>query len=326
MRAAIIRKFGPPECIDVVEDFPIPEVKDNQVLVRVYASGLNPLDLMTRTGQLKFVRGRRLPIVLGNDASGVIVRRGKSVEEFQEGDEVYGMLDPNEQLSCTRFTQSGACAEYAVTRAETLALKPPHLSHVEAASVPLACLTAYQALKKASWHQGGEVLINGASGGVGVFALQLAKAWGARVTGVCSARNGDRVLRLGADEVVDYRADDLGKFNNKFDTIYDVAASLSFFKCAPCLKKGGVFISNIINVSNFTYTQLAPLISLVGYRKMNTFAFVLPSGKDLRVISEMINSGDIYPVVGKTFPVRDIIDAHRHLEGDRPFGKIVVTI
>lgn len=326
MRAAIIRKFGPAEFIKVVDDHPTPEIKDNQVLVRVYASGLNPLDIMTRKGQLKLVRDRKLPVVLGNDASGVIVRCGKSVADFQVGDEVYGMFDPAARLSCTKFTQSGACAEYAATRADTLALKPPHLTHVEAASIPLACLTAYQALRKASWHRGGEVLINGASGGVGVYALQMAKAWGARVTGVCSAKNIDLVLRLGADDVADYRSHDFGDFNDKFEAIYDVAVSMSFHRFAKLLKNNGTFISNRISVSNFLYTQFAPLISLAGYQKRNTFAFVLPSGSDLRAISEMFSSGNMHPVVGKTFPINDIVDAHRELESGLSFGKIVVTI
>jgi len=327
MRAAIIERFGSPEVLTIVDDFPEPNFQENQVLLRVHAAGLNPLDIKTRQGELKFIRGAKFPMVLGNDASGVIVKCGNQVTEFQEGDQVYCMLDPNASLSWTRFTQCGAYAEFAVTRAETLAVKPAVLSYEEAASIPLACLTGYQALqKKMSVCQDPQVLINGASGGVGVYAVQLAKAWGATVTAVCSEKNRDLIMQLGADKVIDYRKQNITRLDDKFDIIYDVAVTTPFSRCRHLLNNKGVFISNLVNPFNLISTALYPLLRFIGFRKKNTFAFVKPSGEDLSAISAMIQEQKIRAVIDKVYTLEEIREAHSYSENGRICGKVVVKI
>jgi len=327
VQAAVINRFGGAEALELVQDHPEPQVADNQVLVQVHAAGLNPLDIKTRRGELRWIRGAKFPMVLGNDASGVVVKCGRQVTEFQLGDTVYGMFDPRSTPSWTGFTRSGAYAELAVTRAETLTTKPDRLSHVEAAAIPLACLTAYQALtQRASVQPGSRVLINGASGGVGVYAVQLAKAWGASVTAVCSERTHDVVRRLGADRLVDYRRCDVTQVDGEFDVIYDVAVKSSFSACRHLLADDGVFISNIVGPGSLVGTIAAPLLCAFGARKKNTFAFVRPRGDDLCEVSTLIRRNAIRPVIDRVFPLEEIRAAHAYAEEARRCGKVVVAL
>lgn len=327
MRAAIIKEFGNPEVLTVVQSHPEPNLQDNQVKVRVHAAGVNPLDWLTRRGDLKLMRGRKFPMILGNDISGVVVQTGPGATKFKEGDQVYGMIDPRPSLSWTKFTQCGAYAELAVTREETLARKPKNLSHEEAAAIPLACLTAYQVLlRKARIQNGDHILINGASGGVGLFAVQLAKAWGATVTAVCSGHNHELVVQMGADRVIDYRKENIEETEGQFSCIYDVAVSTSFSKCRHLLSKRGVFISNIVNLRNLISSFLFPMAQFVGFKQRNTYAFVLPSGEDLEAISVMIKEGHIRPIIDKTYRLDDIRAAHEHGESGHARGKIIIDV
>ena len=203
MKAIVIKEFGSVDVLQYVDNYPQPVMADNQVLLKVYAAGINPLDWKIRQGQLKALLGSKFPLILGNDASGVVVAVGKLVRDFKVGDEVFCLLDANQRASWTGFAKSGAYAEYAVTRADTLAHKPKNITHQQAASIPLAALTAYQVLMhRAHIKQGDKVLINGASGGVGLFALQIAKALGANVTAICSERHHHLVLGLGANAAI----------------------------------------------------------------------------------------------------------------------------
>ena len=168
MKAIVIKEFGSVDVLQYVDNYPQPVMADNQVLLKVYAAGINPLDWKIRQGQLKALLGSKFPLILGNDASGIVVAVGKLVRDFKVGDEVFCLLDANQRASWTGFAKSGAYAEYAVTRADTLAHKPKNITHQQAASIPLAALTAYQVLMhRAHIKQGDKVLINGASGGVG---------------------------------------------------------------------------------------------------------------------------------------------------------------
>lgn len=327
MRAAIIQQFGNPEVLTVVTDYPEPRVQDNQVMIRVHAAGVNPLDWHTRRGELQLIRGKKFPMILGNDVAGVVVQCGRNVTQFQEGDPVYGMIDPNPSLSWTKFTQCGAYAELAVTREETLARKPENLSYEEAAAIPLACLTAYQVLlRKARIQPGDAILINGASGGVGLFAVQLAKVLGATVTAVCSERNRELVTRMGADTVINYQQETLTNLQRQFTCIYDVAVTTSFSQCRHLLTKRGVFISNLVNPVNLVSSWLFPVLQVAGFRKYNTFAFVLPSGEDLNAISTMIQEQQIRPIIDKIFTLHEIRKAHEYSEDGHVRGKIVVNM
>lgn len=327
MKAVIIRKFGEPEVLEFVNNYPEPDIFNNQVLVKVNAASVNPLDYRIRKGDLRLITGSNFPIILGNDICGTIVKCGSEVRNLKVGDQVYGMVDSNKKFAFSGFAKSGSYAEYCVTREDTLSLKPSSLSWEEAASIPLCCLTAYQALvDKAQIKTGDKVLINGASGGVGIFAIQIAKAFGANVTAVCSEKNSDFVKGFGVETVIDYKGNDISKLNDKFEVVYDVAASRSYFQIKNVLKKNGVFISNIANPINILWTILLPLLRIFGLRKRNTFAWVKPSGKKLSIITKMFEDEKIKPFVDKVYSLDKVADAHRYLESGRVRGKIVIKV
>lgn len=327
MKAIVIKEFGSVDVLQYVANYPQPVMADNQVLLKVYAAGINPLDWKIRQGQLKALLGSKFPLILGNDASGIIVAAGKLVHDFKVGDEVFCLLDANITPSWTGFAKSGAYAEFAITRADTLAHKPNNMSYQQAASVPLAALTAYQVLKyRANVKQGNKVLINGASGGVGIFAVQIAKAFGAHVTAVCSERHRPFVKDLGADMIVDYRTQDITRLAQQFDVIYDVIANTSFIKCQHLLHQRGVFVSNVINPASFLATQLSPVMARLGFKKRYTFAWVKASGRDLAAIAQLIEQGLVKTVLEQTYALDDVKAAHEASESGRVQGKLVLNL
>ncbi len=327
MKAIVINQFGTQDVLEIKHDTPEPLVNSNQVLIQVHSAGINPLDWKTRQGELKFLLGANFPMILGNDASGVIVDVGSDVKEFKIGDEVYCMLDASSTPSRTGFGKSGAYAERAVTREETLSLKPISMSFQEAASVPLAALTAYQALRdKGNVKKGDRVLINGASGGVGMFATQFVKAAGGIVTAVCSETNREMAAGLGADVIVDYKEQKITDLKEKFDVIYDVAVTTSFSQCRKNLTKTGVFISNLANPFNILSNAFYPILSIMGFKKKNTFAWVKSSGEDLKTISRMIENGELHTVIDRTYEMEEIGKAHTYSQSGRVKGKIIVNI
>ncbi len=325
MQAIVINRFGGPDVLEVVSDHPPPAPAANQVLIKVHAAGINPLDWKIREGQLKFVLGARFPIILGNDVSGEILAVGDNVSRFRVGDEVFCLMDVAPQRSMTGFARSGGYAEMAVTREDTLAHKPQSLSHPQAASVPLAALTAYQILvHKAGIKPGDEVLINGASGGTGIFAVQIAKARGGVVTAVCSAGNHELVAGLGADRLVDYRQQPVTELGTRFDIIYDAAVTASFGQCRKQLKASGVFISNLPNASGMLAKMTFPLARHLGFRKKNVFAWVQPSGADLEDVRKMIDAGELRTLIDRTYTPEAIREAHDYSQSGRVRGKLVV--
>ena len=325
MQAIVINRFGGPDVLEVVSDHPPPSPAANQVLIKVHAAGINPLDWKIREGQLKFLLGARFPMILGNDVSGEIVAVGRDVLHFTVGEEVFGMLDTAPQPSWTGFARSGAYAELAVTREDTLARKPQSMPHREAASVPLAALTAYQSLvHKAGIKPGDEVLINGASGGTGIFAVQIAKALGGTVTAVCSAGNHEMVAGLGADRVVDYRAHPVSDLEETFDIIYDAAAVTSYSQCRARLKTSGVFISNLPDPLGMLAKFSHPLTRFWGAGKRRDFAWVKSSGEDLEAIRQMIDAGKLRTVLDRTYRTETIRAAHDYSRSGRVRGKLVV--
>ena len=328
MKAAIIQRFGSPEVLEVVPNYPSPVPLTNQVLLRVEAAGINPLDCKTRAGQLCILEGARFPIILGNDASGTVVEVGSAVTKFKIGDEVFGFLDAHSQPSRTGFTKGGAYAEFAVTRVDTLALKPKLMSHTEAASVPLAALTAYQVFRKIGMKSGEKVLINGASGGVGSFAVQFAKQLDCSVTAVCSERNQVIVASLGADQIVNYKEQPITNLQETYDVIYDVAATTSFVQCQHLLSQTGIFISNanLTNPLNMLTAWLFRALRFVGIQQRTDFAWVKPSGNDLETIAQMIDSGLLRTVIDRVYMLEEVRLAHEYSESGRVQGKIVMNI
>ncbi|WP_375580083.1 NADP-dependent oxidoreductase [Marivirga tractuosa] len=323
MKAAIINSFGNSEVLSVENDIPKPEIKKNQVLVKVIAASINPLDYKIRKGELKQVLGNKFPMILGNDVAGIVEKCGEDVHDFKVGDHVYGMIDTNEKPSYFGFAKPGAYAEYVATRADTLSLKPQNLSFEEAASVPLCALTAYQSLvKKVKIKKDDRILINGSSGGVGVFAVQIAKSIGAEVTAVASKQNKQLMLDLGVDHFFNYKQKSIYDIEEKFDVIYDIASNLTYSKSKPLLNKKGVFISN-------TPSPIAALIPCLRKRKKvknKTFAWVSPHGKDLSVISKMISTNQIRPLIDTIYFLDQIRNAHEHIEKGGVSGKLVVKI
>ncbi|MCP4105120.1 MAG: NAD(P)-dependent alcohol dehydrogenase [Desulfobacteraceae bacterium] len=327
MRAIAINRFGASDVLEIMSDFPDPAISGNQVLIKVHSAGVNPLDWKIREGQLRFSLGSNFPMILGNDVSGTIVDIGSDVTNFRIGDEVFCLSDASPKRSLTGFAKSGAYAELAVTREDTLSYKPNTVSHQEAASIPLAALTAYQTLQyKARIKKGDKVLINGASGGVGTFAVQIAKALEGKVTAVCGTSNQDLVASLGSDRVIDYRKQKITELNEKYDVIYDVAAVTSFFRCKGLLTKTGIFISNLANPFNLLSTILFPAFRIFGFKKRYTFAWVKSSGDDLKNISQMIDDAKIRGVIDKVYEMEEIREAHDYSQSGLVKGKIIINI
>ncbi|WP_168210990.1 NAD(P)-dependent alcohol dehydrogenase [Persicimonas caeni] len=327
MKAVVMRGYGAPNVLEYVQDAPRPQCAANQVVIAVEAASVNPLDCKTRSGELRLMLRRRFPLVLGNDVSGRVVKVGADVEGFAPGDEVFCMLDANARRACNGFAMSGSYAEYAVTRADTLCRKPQNLSHVEAAAVPLAALTAHQALvDRAKLREGQRILINGASGGVGSFAVQIAKALGAHVTAVCSARNVELVEGLGADRVIDYRETDFCEESRQYDVVYDVVSNRSFGECCGVLGPAGVYVQNVATLSSFAFPLVRPAAKLFGREKRLEHVWVTPSGEELAKVARLIEAGAVRPVVESVYPLDRAAQAHEAVESGGAAGKTVLRV
>ena len=313
MRAVGIRRYGPPERLEPLE-VERPEVGRDGVLIRVAAAGVNPADCLLRSGGLRFVARQKMPFVPGADVAGVVEAVGPDVTRFRAGDPVYAML-PN--------TAGGGYAEYAVAAEGTAAAVPPGLTLGEAAGVPLAALTALQALRdEANLAAGDHVLVNGASGGVGTFAVQISRAMGARVTAAASGRNADLVGGLGADEFLDYTREDVTAGKKRHDAVFDAANVLPFRKVRRALKPNGVFVT-----VNPLAGRLSPgwLARFREGRRIRSF-LVRPDGPDLEKVGAWIEAGEVRPVIERSYPLADAAEAHRRSESRRSRGKLVLVV
>ncbi len=314
MKAAVINQYGPPSVLRYV-DVDRPSIKPNQMLVKVHASSVNPIDWKIRRGMLQFLTGRSFPIILGFDVSGEVVQVGDLVTRFQPGDLIYARLD---QLV------GGAYAEYAAVSEKVAALKPANMTHAQAAAVPLAGLTALQALRdEGKLEVGHKVLINGASGGVGTFAVQLAKVLGAgEVTGVCSRANSDLVASLGADRLIDYTQQDFTQDTVKYDIIFDVVGNRSFLDCKKVLQPKGVYITTQPFPTDFLQSFLTYLLPGQKYQVI----LMKSNHDDLAFLAEQIEEGKIRAVIDRTYPLSELAAAHTYSEEGHAIGKIVITM
>jgi NADPH:quinone reductase-like Zn-dependent oxidoreductase len=313
MRAVGLRRYGPPEVLETLE-VERPEPAPDGVLIRVAAAGVNPADCLLRSGGLRFVARQKMPFVPGADVAGVVEAVGPDVTRFRVGDSVYAML-PN--------TAGGGYAEYAVAAEGTVAVMPPGLAFEEAAGVPLAALTALQALRdEANLSAGDHVLVNGASGGVGTFAVQISRAIGARVTAVSSGRNADLVGGLGADEFLDYTREDVTAGKPRYDAVFDTVNVLPFRKARRVLKPNGVFVT----VNPFI-GRLSPgwLARFRDGRRIESL-LVRPDGADLEKIGAWISAGEVTPVIERSYPLADAVEAHRRSESRRARGKLILVV
>jgi NADPH:quinone reductase-like Zn-dependent oxidoreductase len=314
-------RYGRPQLLELRE-VELPEPADDEVLLRVRASSVNPSDWYAVTGFIaaRFGTGLRRPKdqAAGGDVAGVVDAVGKNVEGMRPGDEVFG-------------TSGSAWAEYATARPERLAHKPASVSFEEAAAVPVAGVTALQALRDHGQIRAGQkVLVNGASGGVGTFAVQLAKAFEADVTAVCSRAKIELVRSLGADRVVDYTEDDFTALGDRHDLMLDIAGSRSFLTCRRVLKPNATVV---VIGGRLTYRGLGPLPHIAGTllkakgRSQHVKLLVAKINKDdLAFLGELLDSGRVKAVIEKTYPLSRAADALAYLGEGHAKAKIVVTM
>lgn len=321
MKAIVRTKYGSPDILELLE-INKPDPMDNQVLVRVHAAAVNPLDWHILRGEPFIVRlmgfGLLKPKhqILGADMAGQVEAVGKNVIRFKSGDEVFG-------------SSVGGFAEYACVREDKLVLKPAAITFEQAAAVPVAGITALQALRDHGRIQAGHyVLINGASGGVGTFAVQIAKALGAHVTGVCSGRNLEMVRSIGADHVIDYTKEEFWRSGRKYDLIVDNAAFQSIRKSLHALQPNGVYV--LVGGSSSTATILQslilnPLISRMEGRKLVSFMASM-NQPDLVVLEELLKAGKVVPVIDRKYSLSEVPQAIRYVEEGHTRGKVVITV
>jgi NADPH:quinone reductase-like Zn-dependent oxidoreductase len=321
MKAIVFDRYGSPDVLEL-RDVEVPMPKDDQVLVRVHAASVNPLDWHRLRGQPLFMRGSegwRAPKnpQLGADLAGTVEAVGRDVTELQPGDEVFGM-------------SIRTLAEYAAVSTEGLAPKPASATFEQTAAVPLAALTALQALRKGEVGAGQSVLVNGASGGIGTFAVQLAKALGADVTGVCSTRNVELVRSLGADDVVDYTQEDFSKRGTRHDVVVDLVMNRSLRALRRATREeGAIVLVGAAKGSSGGRPMLRFVRALVGRRfasqRVSNF-LTKRSRDDLLFVKELIEAGKVTPVIDRTYPLADTAEAMRYLEEGHARGKVVVAI
>ena len=312
MKAVLIRRYGGPDVVEFAEA-ETPKPGPGQVLVRIRASSVNPIDWKIPSGDLKLFIRHPLPMILGVDLAGEISALGEGARRFAVGDQVFAMS----------ANDLGANAEYMAIAETLVAKRPANLTLEEAASVPAVALTALQGLRDQGHLKAGQdVLVNGASGGVGIFAVQLAKALGARkVTGVCSAANADMVRGLGADEVIDYRATDFTTQAARYHVVYDCVASRTFGECKKVLHEGGFYINTGASPGLFLQMALAVLSS----RKPKVI-IVKSNGDDLEYVRGLLEGGKLKTIVDRTFPLAQIKEAHAYSATGRAKGKIVLSV
>ena len=318
MKAAVIDGYGGGERV-VVREVEAPRPGPGQVLIRVRAAGVNPIDWKIRSGQMRLVKRAPLPAVLGFDAAGEVAQIGPEVSRFVPGDEVYGLLDS---------PLGGAYAEYAVARESSLAPKPHSLSFEEAAAVPLAGLTALQALRdRGELAPGERLLVNGAAGGVGHFAVQIGASFGAHVTGVASGGNQDLVLGLGAERAIDYEKVDFTGEDAAYDVVFDAAGSRTFDDCTAVLARdGGIYVTTQPGLRLWIWIAITKLGGLASHGRRARFILTRPSGRDLDVLGHLANSGKLRPAVGRVYPLDEIERALAASETGHARGKLVVRI
>ncbi|WCM22509.1 NADP-dependent oxidoreductase [Paraburkholderia bryophila] len=332
MKAFVVDKYGRKNGTRP-GDMPMPELREDDVLIQIHAAGVNPLDAKIRDGAFKLILPYRLPLILGNDLAGLVVRVGSRVRRFKAGDEVYAR--PHKD-------RIGTFAEFIAVKEDGVALKPTTLTMEEAASIPLVGLTAWQALiERAQLKRGQKVLIHAGSGGVGSFAIQLAKQVGATVATTTSAGNAELVKQLGADIVIDYRKDDFAAVLKDYDVVLDTQGGKALEKSLRVLKPGGKLIgiagppdpdfAKEMGASWFLKTVMRLLSARIRKAAKRhdvsySFLFMRASGEQLGEIAARIDAGAIRPVIDRVFPFESANEALAYVETGRTKGKVVIKI
>jgi NADPH:quinone reductase-like Zn-dependent oxidoreductase len=316
MKAIVQNAYGSPDVLEIKEiDKPV--VKENDVLVRVQAAALHAGDYFTTRGEpyvARMAAGWPKPkdYVPGGDVAGQVEAVGVNVRRFQPGDEVFG-------------ESGGACAEYACAEEEKFVLKPAKLTFDQAAAIPTSALAALHGLRDAGKVQPGQkVLINGASGGVGTFAVQIAKSFGAEVTGVCSARNVDLVRSIGADHVIDYTEEDFTQGEQRYDLILDNVGNHSFSDCRRALTPQGKLLPNTGH-AGLGYVLKAFVLSMFVRQQGGPFVSS-PNKKDLLFLKELVETGKVTPVIDRTYPLSETPEALSYVGEGHARGKVVINV
>jgi NADPH:quinone reductase-like Zn-dependent oxidoreductase len=311
MKAVIIRKYGKNDVVEI-GDVPQPRCATGMVLIKVHAASVNPLDWKVRSGMLRLITGSKFPKVLGSECAGEVAETSGGFSKFNQGDQLIG-------LSGVRSL--GAFAEYTCLPETTVFAKPAGITFEEAACIPVAGLTALQALRdRGRIVSGKKVLINGASGGVGTFGVQISKIFGAETTGVCSAANSDLVKDLGADRVIDYAKEDFTNGNYRYDIIFDSVSKRSFGECKKVLTPKGVYVSTLPSFSVILNQYITGFLT----QKKARLVMVAPNVSDMEWMKAQIEAGRIKVVIDKVFPLDQAKDALAYSESGRARGKIVI--
>jgi NADPH:quinone reductase-like Zn-dependent oxidoreductase len=332
MRALILDRYGSAEHVRAGE-MPDPDLREDDVLVQVHAAGVNLLDSKLRNGEFKRILRYRLPLILGHDVAGIVVRIGSRVRRFKPGDEVYARPADG---------RIGAFAEFIAVKEDDVAIKPKALTMVEAASIPLVGLTAWQALiERANLRPGQKVLIHAGSGGVGTFAIQLAKHVGATVATTSSTANVDLVRRLGADVVIDYKKEDFAEVLRDYDVVLNSLDKATLEKSLRVLKPGGQLVS-ISGPPDAAFARsigaswvLRTIMGVLSFgirakakrrQAQYSFLFMRANGGQLSEITALVDAGIIRPVVDRVFPFASTKEAMAYVEAGRAKGKVVVSL
>jgi alcohol dehydrogenase len=331
MKAMVINSYGKHPL--VLSEMPMPKVGDYDVLTEIHAASINPIDFKVRDGKVRMLLKYDMPLILGNDFSGIIIKVGEKVTKFKIGDEIYGR---------PRKSRIGTFAEYISAHEDDIAIKPNNLSFEEAASIPLVGLTSYQALHDIlQLSSGQKVLIQAGSGGVGTFAIQLAKAMGIYVATTTSEAGEQLVRSLGADRIINYRTEEFDKLLSNYDGVYDTIGGETLEKAFKIVKRGG----QIVSVSGLPNSRFGKEYGL-GFMKTNllrfvsrnlnklekkydvkyNFLFMKPSGEQLDILTQLIESNQIIPVIDIIFPFVEAQKAIEYSESGRAKGKIVLKI
>jgi NADPH:quinone reductase-like Zn-dependent oxidoreductase len=330
MKAIVYTEYGPPDVLQI-QEIEKPTPKDNEILIRVYATSVNIGDIWARNFKEISPRKFTMPFplwlparmyfgftkpkinILGSEFAGEVVSIGKDVKQFRKGNQVFGY----------RGQSMGANAEYLCMAEDGLvSVKPSNMTYEEAATVPYGALTALNLLRKINIRRGQKVLINGASGGIGSAAVQLAKYFGAEVTGVCATPRLEFVKALGADHVIDYTKEDFTKSGETYDLIFDILGKSSFTKCKNSLKRNGIYL-----LASFKMKQLFQMLwtSIIGNKKV-ICALSSENPNDLIFIKELVEAGKIKAIIDKRYPLEQIAGAHRYIEKGHKRGNVVLTM
>ena len=317
MKAAMIENYGSAEELRIREDIEKPSVGKNEVLVKTIATAMNSMDIETRRGAFKLLTPpgkKKRETLMGLEFSGEISSLGKGVNNFKVGDEVYGSMHV--------MKGSKAQAEYISVPASYTAPKPSSITHEEATALPIGMITSIRALRDIGKLQKDKtILINGASGGVGVYAIQFAKALEAKVTTVSSQKNFTLVQSLGADRTLDYKREDFTKLGEQFDIIFDIASTSNFKSCKNILKNKGIYIT-----TNPFSDLLGFVLSLFSSKRVGYLMATEGSSSDLEYTNQLMEQGNVKPVVEKVFPFSKIVEAHKYFESNSRKGKVILNM